>query len=122
MITTTIVSDGNKNASVLVRGFVTTDITDPMVVLDLDKLKDSPKNIRVDGLWWMLEEKLGIRLWWSPGQILLPLESRNAFRPDNPLVGPANGWSRKILMTTHDAKSATTPVKYFVFSMDLEKS
>lgn len=122
MITTSIISDGNKNASILIKGFVTADIIDPMVVLDLDKLKDTPKNIRIDGLWWLIEEKLGLRLWWSPGHILVPMESRNSLRPDNPLAGPSGNWDRKILLTTHDAKSGSTPIKYFIVSLDLEKS
>jgi len=121
---TRILSDSSKNVKIQVRGFFTEDLVEPAVVLDLDKLTSAPRGLRIDSFWWLLEEKMGIRLWWSPGQLLLPMESRNAFRPDLPFSSTSlasDSWDRKIWMTSHSINSGITKSKYFVFGLDAEK-
>ena len=126
-IATRILNDTPKNCRVHISGFFTQNVLDdkPVVVLDTAKLKDSPKNIRLDSLWWLIEEKMGLRLWWKPGYLLLPLESRNSLRLDSPLhskdFAPPE-WDGKILMSCHDVESNTTKIKYFNLGMDMEKS
>lgn len=124
---TKIIGDSSKNCRVHVAGFIIKDITDedPAVILDLDKLKDCPQNLRLDSLWWLIEEKMGLRLWWKPGCLLLPLESRNNLRFDTPLSSKdfaPPGWCRKLYLSSHDAGSGTTKLKYFNIGLDMEKS
>lgn len=103
------------------------DVSDsePVVILDLDKLKDSPKSIRIDAFWWLIEEKMGLRLWWCKGNLLIPMESRNSIRFDTPLAARdyvSDKWERKLYVSTHDVGSNTTKQKYFAFGLDMEKS
>ena len=126
-ISTRITNDTNKNCKVQIYGWIGADIPDdkPVVALDLEKLRDTPKNIRIDALWWLIEEKMGLRLWWKPGDFLLPLESRNSIRFDSPMysreLAPPE-WDRKLWLSSHDAGSNTTKSKYFRIALDMEKS
>lgn len=122
--TTIILSDSSKNLKAIVRGFFTSDLIEPTVVLDLDKLKDSPQHIRIDSLWWLMEEKMGLRLWWDNGQLLVPMESRNSMRFDHPLSSrelTSEKWTRKLYITSHSIESGLTKQKYFTFGLDAEK-
>jgi len=121
---TIILSDSSKNLKALVRGFFTSDLNEPTCVLDLDKLKETPAHIRVDSLWWLIEEKMGLRLWWDNGQLLIPMESRNSMRFDYPLSSrelTSGKWSRKLYLTCHSVESGITKQKYFTFGLDAEK-
>lgn len=121
---TLILSDSDKNVKVQVRGFFVADLEEPAVVLDLDKLKNAPRGLRIDSFWWLIEEKMGLRLWWNPGHLLIPMESRNGFRPDLPFSSATlagEGWGRKLLLTNHSTASGLTKCKYFTFGFDAEK-
>lgn len=126
-ITTRTLGDSSKNCRVNVSGWVASDILDdkPVVVLDINKLRDSPKSMRIDSIWWLIEEKMGLRLWWKVGYFLLPMESRNSIRFDAPLLSrdfAPPEWDGKLWMSTHDVGSNTTKSKYFTFGLDMEKS
>lgn len=123
---TLVLADSDKNVKIHVRGFFTETLQDKdaAVVLDLDKLIGQPKGLRIDSFWWLLEEKMGLRLWWSPGKLLIPMESRNGFRPDTPFssaVLASDKWERKLYLSSHSVESGLTKIKYFSFGFDAEK-
>lgn len=75
-----VLHDGAKNLLVLVRGaaFEAESLAAP---LDLRELSSAPRRVRLEGVTWFIQEKVGLSLWLSeddrsPEQLLLVLESR----------------------------------------------
>lgn len=72
-------SDGRKNVIIKVSGFLmeTLEWTD---VLTFEKLAEAPKKLKVQSVIYMIQEKMGLYLWWRLGEKIyspiFPLESR----------------------------------------------
>lgn len=74
----------SKNLVVEVKGRLVTD--EPAFLFKLEDLKIPPTKLRLDSILWMIEEKAGMRLFWTEGEELeagtdwiTPIESRGYF-------------------------------------------
>lgn len=73
-------SDG-MHCLVTVTGIAKQDILEEPILL-FKALKGSPDKIRLDGIHWMIQEKMGFNLYWIMSdesfEIIMPLESRGS--------------------------------------------
>jgi hypothetical protein len=119
--------DGARNVQVLVTGVLERDC-EPTAILDLDTLKATPA-VKVTSALWIVQEKMGLRLWWGTSEELTPenlifiAESRNAVRFQDGLASPRNTdkWDRKIWMAGYGFDSTLCTPKCFTLLLDLDK-
>ena len=76
--------DGHKNAVVSVTGMLYEDIehTD---ILTLSNLSPTPRAIRIEGVTFAIQEKMGFQLYWRTlhgYELIMPIESRGFFNFD----------------------------------------
>lgn len=125
---TKIIRDGQKNCSILVKGFVKEDF-DPTPILDVSKLerpREGWKGLRLDSAVWAIQEKMGLHLWWSKPEgvddLILPMESRNSIRLDEGLPSPRmnEGW-RGIMYLSSFRAGDPPGLKSFMFILDFDK-
>lgn len=124
----TIVRDGQKNCSILVKGFVDVDF-DPTPFLDISKLerpREGWKGLRLDSAVWVVQEKMGLHLWWGKPEgeddLVMPMESRNSVRLDEGLPSPRveKGWRGILYLSSFRANEMSGP-KSFMFILDFDK-
>jgi hypothetical protein len=80
-------SDGGKNCHVTISGQLMESLSKPEPVLFFKDLQQSPSKMRVDGLQFAIQEKMGFNLWWimpvenkiPAYRLILPVESRGGF-------------------------------------------
>ncbi len=120
-----------KNGSIRVSGHVRPGDKAVEVILDLSQFATPSqgwKGIRIDSALWLLQEKLGIKLWWGDPTLksnleldkllIFPMESRNFIKLEDGISSPrVPVWDGKIYMT---AVGADTP-KSFMFILDFDK-
>lgn len=125
---TRILQDGQKNCSVLVKGFTKEDF-EPIPFLDITKLqapREGWKGFRLDSAVWAIQEKMGLHLWWSKPEgeeeLVLPMESRNGIRFDTGLVSPRvdKGWGGVMYISSFRVSEIPGP-KSFMFVLELDK-
>jgi hypothetical protein len=83
----TIGADGGKNCHVTIAGQMDGLLASPAPIVSFKDLKDSPTKLRIDGVQFAIQEKMGINLWWiMPAEegipayrLIMPLESRGGF-------------------------------------------
>ena len=105
-----MVAGSQRNYTVHVTGVITSEMTLTPVDLKVNKLK-------LASLAWLVQEKLGLYLWWNKETVLLPMESRNAIRFDTSIV-PPEGWDGKIWLSSF---GFVAPKKIFFLVMDFDK-
>lgn len=124
---TRILRDGQKNCSILVKGFVREDFN-PTPFLDisnLEKPREGWKGLRLDSAVWTIQEKMGLYLWWSEPEgeesFIFPMESRNSARFDEGLPSPRvdKGWRGILYVSSFQA--GVGPPKSFMFILDFDK-
>lgn len=127
MFTTQVIKGGGKNYSVLIKGRIVLDMA-PEVIIDLEKIDPKVtdwRGIRLDSALWLIEEKMGLRLWWDKGEdLILPAESRNSVRFDEGIPSPrvADGWEKKIWMSVFNFNlPPVSPAKHFMLLIDFDK-
>lgn len=128
----TLPENGARNARLVVTGVLSADLG-PTPVIDLESLKC--EKVKVESAVWIVQEKLGILLWWGVGEaepvapritegnLLWVMESRNAVRFDHGLDSPrpTEKWDRKLWMRTFGFDSNAESPKHFMFTLDLDK-
>jgi hypothetical protein len=67
---------------VAITGQLANDLTAEPIFL-FDQLNGRPTRLRIDGIHWMIQEKMGFNLWWLMGngnllELVMPLESRGS--------------------------------------------
>jgi len=81
-------SDGGKTCHVTITGQVDKASSTPEPILFFSKLEPPPKRMRIDGIQFAIQEKMGFNLWWImcrdeqqiPNfKLIMPLESRGGF-------------------------------------------
>jgi hypothetical protein len=80
-------ADGGKNCHVTITGQLSETLSKPVPVLTFADLNGSPKALRLDGIQFAIQEKMGFNLWWvmpPEGEIpayslIMPIESRGGF-------------------------------------------
>jgi hypothetical protein len=116
------VIDGPKNFRVIVRGITKADF-EPTPVLEVSRLgrPDSGwKGIRLDSAVWTIQEKMGLVLWWRKpemeGDMVFPMESRNAIRFEDGLSSPrfGEGWDGGLYLSGFNVEVGPLPKRFFV--------
>lgn len=91
-------------------------------ILDIKALKTPAVGIRLDSATWLIQEKMGLILWWKKDDLLLPLESRGSIRLD---VGIYNSvgedWDGIIRLSSFGYSSNTFKPKYFHLTLDIDR-
>lgn len=120
-IKVTVPSQGSKNAAVHVVGITDEEFSEQPLVR-LEDLNPIPRKIRIDNVLFAIQEKMGIILWWDKDKLILPLESRGAFRFDQGINSPSD-WSGTIWGSSVgvDTNSTYAIPKHFFLILDLEK-
>lgn len=120
-----VLRDGAKNLSILVKGIVEMDFT-PIEILDIEKTtlpREPLKGIRLDSAAWLIQEKMGITLWWEKKEkeenLIFIMESRNGLRLDEGIPSPrlGKGWGGKIYISG----SNVVGQKAFCFTLEIDK-
>lgn len=128
-----ILKDSEKNCSVLIKGFVWSSDFGRTLVLDLDKTKapsNGLKGIRLDSAVWVIQEKLGLILWWededSEASFVLPMESRNSLRIDEGISSPRGerSWGKKLYLSSFNYlrdQNTVNEKRSFFLILDFDK-
>lgn len=103
---------GARNVSVEISGFIPRQ-HDPFELVTL-----MHKPLKITSFLFLIQEKAGLYLWWDKEgkQLILPLESRGAFKLEMGLKSP-EGWDGKIWATGFNTESA----KAFLLLMDFDR-
>lgn len=109
-------SDGSNNFTVSVTGTLHENL-EFEELLDLSALKGANERCRLESISWVIQEKLGLTLWWDKDNLILPLESRNFFRIETPLKPPAQ-WDRKFRLSSFNL---TIPPMHFLVILDFHR-
>lgn len=76
-------SDGGKTCQFLLTGEIGKIETTPEPILSFANLKPPARGLRLDGLQFGIQEKAGVKLWWTlpekKFEFLIVLESRGGF-------------------------------------------
>jgi len=88
MLKVTKAAGGQRNITIHISGVIDEEL--PPTSIDI-----GDKGAKLASLVWLIQEKLGFHLMWSPKDPLLPMESRNSVRFDSPLRPPED-WDGKM--------------------------
>jgi hypothetical protein len=79
-------SDGGKSCQITITGELSENLRSPQPILFFAKMSGSPKAMRIDGLQFSIQEKMGFNLWWIMKELptmqlklIMPLESRGGY-------------------------------------------
>ena len=103
---------GSRNVSAQISGFIDKDkVTFPLVQFEHHDLK-------LTSVAFLIQEKAGLYLWWDEGreELILPLESRGAFRFDVGIKSP-EGWNGQLWAESFKVDEA----KAFLLLLDFDK-
>ena len=133
-LTTRILENGSRNAKVLVTGLIQADLP-PVKVFGLEDLQATA--LKIEGIVWVIQEKLGLRMWWGIGEaqasgiplltdanLIFVMESRNAVRLDHGLDSPRRSekWDKTVWMDSFNFGAAPTEkTKAFTLIIYLDK-
>jgi hypothetical protein len=87
-------SDGGKSCIVTITGQLSTNLPKPEPILFFTQLSGAPRALRLDGVQFAIQEKMGFNLLWiltkDRTSLLLPMESRGGydFEKIQPLSSP----------------------------------
>ena len=107
------VAGGGRNVTLHITGMLTKGDM-PLTPIDLSVPEKS--RAKIASLVWLVQEKLGIYLWWNKETILLPMESRNTVRFDSPLNPPEN-WDGRMWLSSF---GWAAPCKAFFAVLDFD--
>jgi hypothetical protein len=114
-------SDGGKNCHVTISGQVS-EPSSPEPILFFKNLAGSPTKLRIDGLQFAVQEKMGFNLWWimpeDTMQLIMPVESRGGF--DFEKIKPLQSPDGALGMALSSFK-VTEPYMSFMIMLDLTK-
>jgi hypothetical protein len=120
-------ADGGKNCHLTITGLIDDNFPKPVPILFFDKLSGSPKALRLDGLQFAVQEKMGFNLWWiiasaligPPAyRLIMPIESRGGF--DFEKIKPVSSPPRAIGLAL-TAFKVTEKSMSFLIMLDLTK-
>jgi hypothetical protein len=80
-------ADGGKNCHVTITGQLSENLSAPASVLFFKDLSGAPLRLRLDGIQFAIQEKMGFNLWWimpedkgiKAFKLIMPIESRGGF-------------------------------------------
>src|ERR1700679_3754655 len=86
-----VTAGGSRNVSVQISGSL------PKGMFELVKFEHL--GLKLTSLLFLIQEKAGLYLWWDKDDLILPLESRGAFKFDTGLKAP-EGWDGTVWAST----------------------
>ena len=99
----TIGADGGKNCHITLTGEMRKNTVAPVPIVYFNSLNGSPGAMRLDGIQFALQEKMGFNLWWILDEpitetgvpklkLIMPIESRGGFDFERikPIQSPHN--------------------------------
>jgi hypothetical protein len=114
--------DAGKSFTVRVTGSASGELI-PVAVIDLSD-RETLKGLRFDRATWLIQEKMGLSLWWSeskePSELLLVMESRNSVSY-SPGLNPPEGWGKKIYLRSFGISRVPELPALFCFTLDFDK-
>ncbi len=115
-------SDGQKTCLVTITGQLSKAFSEPEPILFFKDLQHTPKGLRLDGLQFSIQEKMGFNLWWlmvegSP-ELIMPLESRGGY--DFEKIQSINSPERAVGLALSSFK-ITEPKMSFLIMLDFTK-
>lgn len=117
MIHTTVLADGGRNWTLQLIGEISTDLA-------LDEIKPDkapPTKIHLASAVWLIQEKMGLALWWDKGQNLaIVMESRNSVRFENGLR-PPKGWDGRFFLEAFNVRIPQAASKRFIAHLEFDK-
>lgn len=102
------VAGGNRNVTYQIRGILSRDIAEPIEVA---------KGIKLSSAVWVVQEKMGLYLWWGPGDLIMPMESRNSVRFDT-AIAPPDDWDGVLHLTSYNMGEGK---KGFLIVLDFDR-
>jgi hypothetical protein len=116
MLDITIPVDGHKNVTVLVKGILDDELRLTPILLT-EKLSGQPKKMKLTEALWLVQEKMGMALWWARDDLILPMESRNSIRLDRGWDSPKD-WQGIIMLSSFNWSGH---YKYFTLEIGFDK-
>jgi hypothetical protein len=122
-----VVKDGQKNFSILIKGLVRGDF-EATPIINTAKIQapnQGWKGLRLDSALWLVQEKMGLYLWWRKPEgeedLALVMESRNGLRFDEGLPSPRveKGWDGLMYLSSFNHQGGGP--KGFVVLLDFDK-
>lgn len=119
-------ADGGKNCHVTITGQMDGNLSQPAPILLFKDLAGSPLKLRLDGIQFAIQEKMGFNLWWimpPEGEIpsfklIMPIESRGGF--DFEKIKPVSS-PKEALGLALTAFKVTEKSMSFLIMLDLTK-
>jgi hypothetical protein len=106
------VAGGQRNHTYQITGVVTSELM--LTPIDLGPIE---RPLKLASLSWLIQEKMGMYLWWDKETILLPMESRNTIKFDTSMKSPEN-WDGKMWISGF---GFVPPKKVFFLILDFDK-
>lgn len=76
--------------------------------------------MRLESVVWVIQEKLGVELYWDQDRPLWIMESRNSMRFDRGIPSPKD-WGGSMWIRTVGFNNPVTETKLFFFVLDFDK-
>lgn len=116
-------SDGGKTCLVTITGQLSKDLPKPEPILFFKDLNQSPKGLRLDGVQFSIQEKMGFKLWWIMDEIIhlkliMPMESRGGY--DLEKIHPVSSPDRAVGLALTSFKVTEKDMAFFIM-LDMTK-
>jgi hypothetical protein len=108
------VAGGMRNVTLHCTGCIEHDL--PLTPLDTGIVE----GMKLTSLMWVIQEKMGLYLWWDKETLLMPLESRNSVRFDTGISAPY-GWDGKMYLSSYLCNTPPSPMKAFLLVLDFDR-
>jgi hypothetical protein len=117
MLRVSKVADGQKNFTLQITGVLRSEQKELLEI----QLGDNSSKLKLASLVWVVQEKLGLYLWWDKETPLIPMESRNSVRFDHALQPPEK-WEGKMYVTSFNFEvGPLTDRKWFFLVLDFDR-
>jgi hypothetical protein len=107
------VAGGGRNVTYQIRGIVT-EGDFPLTEIKVGK------GLKLSSAVWVVQEKMGIQMWWIPTEPLLVMESRNSVRFETSLAPPEE-WSGSLYINGFGFAGPPAHMKLFTIVLDFDR-
>jgi hypothetical protein len=120
-------SDGGKSCQIIITGELSEDLPRPEPVLFFKDLSHKPESLRLDGIQFAIQEKMGLKLWWimddstediTSLKLLMPLESRGGYDFEKIIPVSSPDGASGLALTSF---KVTEPRMSFFLMLDMSK-
>lgn len=79
------------------------------------------ERMKLGSVLWVVQEKLGLNLYWDKETLLMPLESRNSIRLDTGYSAP-EGWDGRMWLSSYGfSLPPLSKQKAFFLTLDFDR-